>query len=69
MCNLVYLPLKILLMVLGASVVVAGGKISDMAVHFLNKAGLMAVRFQSKFDIRRLCKVTGAVPLPLLVSN
>lgn len=50
----------------GASVVVAGGKISDMALHFLNKAGLMAVRLQSKFDLRRLCKVTGAVPLPLL---
>ncbi|CAH1401906.1 unnamed protein product [Nezara viridula] len=50
----------------GVNVVVAGGKISDIALHFLNKAGLMAVRLQSKFDIRRLCKVTGAVPLPIL---
>ena len=53
----------------GVNVVVAGGKISEMALHFLNKAGIMAVRLQSKFDIRRLCKVTGAVPLPILVSN
>ena len=28
----------------GAKVVVSGGKIGDMALHFLNKYGLMAVR-------------------------
>uniref|UniRef100_A0A0A9W6L5 T-complex protein 1 subunit theta n=2 Tax=Lygus hesperus TaxID=30085 RepID=A0A0A9W6L5_LYGHE len=50
----------------GVDVVVGGGKFSDMALHFINKAGLMAVRLNSKFDVRRLCQSTGAVALPLL---
>jgi T-complex protein 1 subunit theta len=36
----------------GAKVVVSGGKIGDMAIHFLNKYGLMAVRLSSKWDLR-----------------
>ncbi len=36
----------------GAKVVVSGGKIGDMALHFLNKYGLMAVRLASKWDLR-----------------
>lgn len=48
----------------GVNVVVAGGKFGDMAIHYLNKYGIMAVRLQSKFDIRRLCKTVTAVPLP-----
>uniref|UniRef100_A0A069DZ90 T-complex protein 1 subunit theta n=1 Tax=Panstrongylus megistus TaxID=65343 RepID=A0A069DZ90_9HEMI len=48
----------------GVDVIVSGGKIGDMALHFINKAGMMAVRVNSKFDIRRLCRATGATPLP-----
>jgi len=48
----------------GAKVVVSGGKIGDMALHYLNKYGLMAVRLSSKWDVRRLCKAVGATPLP-----
>lgn len=40
----------------GAKVVVAGAKFGDMALHFINKYGLMAVRLNSKFDLRRLSK-------------
>lgn len=40
----------------GATVVVAGAKFGDMALHYLNKFGIMAVRLNSKFDIRRLSK-------------
>lgn len=36
----------------GAKVVVSGGKIGDLALHYLNKHGLMAVRLSSKWDIR-----------------
>lgn len=50
----------------GAKVIVAGGKFGDMALHYCNKYGLMAVRLQSKFDVRRLCKTVGAVALPKL---
>ncbi|KAF6205067.1 hypothetical protein GE061_019234 [Apolygus lucorum] len=52
----------------GVDVIVGGGKFSDMALHFINKAGLMAVRLNSKFDVRRLCQSTGAVALPLLTA-
>ncbi|KAA0201940.1 hypothetical protein HAZT_HAZT002139, partial [Hyalella azteca] len=38
----------------GVTVVVAGGKIGDMALHYLNKYNMMAVRITSKWDLRRL---------------
>jgi len=50
----------------GAKVVVSGGKIGDLALHYLNKYGLMAVRLTSKWDVRRLCRAVGATPLPKL---
>ncbi|GFQ93093.1 t-complex protein 1 subunit theta [Trichonephila clavata] len=52
----------------GVKVVVAGGKFGDMALHYLNKYGIMAVRLQSKFDVRRLCRTVGATPLPKLCT-
>lgn len=51
----------------GAKVIVSGGKIGDMALHFLNKYNVMVVRIPSKFDIRRLCKAVGATALSKLV--
>ncbi|GIY23460.1 t-complex protein 1 subunit theta [Caerostris darwini] len=48
----------------GIRVIVSGGKYGDMALHYLNKYKIMAVRLQSKFDVRRLCKTVGATPLP-----
>ncbi|XP_075226574.1 chaperonin containing TCP1 subunit 8 [Lycorma delicatula] len=51
----------------GADVIVAGAKFGDMALHYVNKYGLMAVRLNSKFDIRRLCKAVNATALPRLI--
>ena len=48
----------------GAEVIVAGGKIGDLAVHYINKYNMMAVRLMSKWDIRRLARATGATALP-----
>jgi len=48
----------------GVDVVVTGGKVGDMAMHFLNKYNLMAVRLMSKFDLRRACKATSASVYP-----
>ncbi|XP_026872777.1 T-complex protein 1 subunit theta isoform X1 [Electrophorus electricus] len=48
----------------GANVVVTGGKVADMALHYANKYQLMVVRLNSKWDLRRLCKTVGAVALP-----
>lgn len=37
-----------------------------MALHYLNKYGIMAVRLNSKFDLRRLSKAVGGTVLPRL---
>lgn len=47
----------------GAKVVVCGGKVGEMALHFLNKYGIMAVRVLSKFDLRRVSKTVGGTVL------
>ena len=47
----------------GAKVVVCGGKVGEMALHFLNKYEIMAVRLLSKFNLRRLAKTVGGVVL------
>ncbi|XP_038078312.1 T-complex protein 1 subunit theta-like isoform X2 [Patiria miniata] len=52
----------------GINVVVAGGKIGDMALHFLNKYNIMAVRLNSKWDLRRLGRVVAATALPRLTA-
>jgi len=48
----------------GVNVVVSGGKVSDLALHFANKYNLMVVRLTSKWDVRRLCRTVGATALP-----
>lgn len=50
----------------GARVLVSGDQISDLAIHFIDRAGMMAVRIPSKFDLRRLCRALGATPLARL---
>ena len=52
----------------GAKVVVSGGKIGDLALHYLNKYGLMGVRLTSKWDVRRLCRAVNATPLPKITA-
>lgn len=52
----------------GCKVVVTGGKVGEMYLHYANKYRLMVVRLLTKFDLRRLCKSIGATALPRLVS-
>jgi len=52
----------------GADVIVSGGKIGDMALHYINKYNMMAVRLTSKWDVRRLAKTTAATALPRLTA-
>ena len=47
----------------GVNVIVTQGSFSEMALHFLERHGIMAIRVQSKFDMRRLCNSCGAIPL------
>ena len=47
----------------GVKVVIAGGSIGEMALHYIEKMGIMAVKVPSKFDLRRMARATGAAAL------
>ncbi|EFN58038.1 hypothetical protein CHLNCDRAFT_34430 [Chlorella variabilis] len=47
----------------GVKVVVGHQAFGEMALHFLEKYGVMAVKIPSKFDLRRFCRATGAKAL------
>lgn len=49
-------------------VIVSGGKVGELALHYANKLNMMVVKLSSKFDVRRLCQATGASALPQLVT-
>lgn len=53
----------------GARIVVAGNAISDLALHYIDRLGMMAVRIPSKFDLRRLCECVGASPILTLPAD
>lgn len=47
----------------GVTCVVSGGVIGELALHYLERHGIMVVKVQSKFDVQRLCRAVGATPL------
>lgn len=44
----------------GANVIVSNSTFGDLALHFINRLGMVAVRVPSKFELRRLCSAVGA---------
>eukprot|EP00760_Papus_ankaliazontas_P038265 PhM_4_TR9035/c0_g1_i1/m.48850/K09500/CCT8; T-complex protein 1 subunit theta len=44
----------------GANVIVSNSNFGDLALHFIERHGLMAVKVASKFDLRRLCAAISA---------
>lgn len=50
----------------GLRVVVAGTTVGELAMHYLNRFGILVIRILSKFELRRLCRVVGATPLARL---
>lgn len=50
----------------GLRVVVAGSTLGELALHYLNRYGILAIKVLSKFELRRLCRVVGATPLARL---
>jgi T-complex protein 1 subunit theta len=50
----------------GLRVVVVGERVGDLALHYLNRYGIMCLKILSKFELRRLCRVVGATPLARL---
>ena len=51
----------------GVNTIISGGKVGDMCLHYLNKYNIMAIRFVSKFDIRRICSIVSCPALPKIV--
>ena len=52
----------------GVDVVVSGGSVSEMALHFFEKYGMMVVKVASKFELQRICRATRAFPVIRLGS-
>jgi len=50
----------------GVNVIVTGGSVDDMALHFIEKHGMMCIKLSSKFELRRLCKAVRANALVAL---
>jgi len=47
----------------GIKVCVAGGTVSEMAMHFIERYGMLCLKIGSKWELRRLCAATGATAL------
>jgi T-complex protein 1 subunit theta len=47
----------------GINVVFAGGSISEICIHYLQKYGIMVLKILSKFELRRIAKTLGATML------
>lgn len=47
----------------GVNLVVVGGTVHEMAMHFLEKYKIMVVKTPSKFELRRVCQAVRAEPL------
>ncbi|CCH40856.1 T-complex protein 1 subunit theta [Wickerhamomyces ciferrii] len=50
----------------GVRVVIAGSGVGELAQHYLDRYGILTLKVSSKFDLRRICRVCGATPLPRL---
>ena len=60
----------------GVNVVVCGGSVSEMAVHFLQRYDVLCLKIGSKWELRRLCAAVNATalvrlgpPLPDLIGS
>ena len=47
----------------GVTLVVVGGTVHEMAMHFLERYKIMIVKTPSKFELRRVCQAVKAEPL------
>ncbi|KAL2033984.1 hypothetical protein VTO58DRAFT_104698 [Aureobasidium pullulans] len=47
----------------GVRVVVAGNSVGELPMHYLNRYGILVIKIMSKFELRRLCRVMGAVDI------
>ena len=46
--------------------VICGATVGDLALHYLDRYGILVIKILSKFELRRVCRVVGATPLARL---
>jgi len=46
--------------------IVAGGSIAELVLHFLEKYKIMVVKLTSKFELKRICKALGCTAIARL---
>lgn len=51
---------------MGIECIIAGAGVGELALHYLNRYGILVLKVPSKFELRRICRVCGATPLPRL---
>merc|ERR1719359_1163484 len=44
----------------GCNMIICGQQVGELALHFLEKYKIMAMKCPSKFELRRICRTTGA---------
>jgi len=47
----------------GVKCVVTQSTVGELALHYLNRLGIMVMKIPSKFELQRLCRLLGATPL------
>ena len=47
----------------GTKMIICGQAVGELALHFIEKYGMMIMKCPSKFELRRICRTTGAAPL------
>lgn len=47
----------------GAKVIVGNQNFGELALHFIERYGMMAIKIPSKFELRRFCRAVGATSL------
>ncbi|QLG70554.1 hypothetical protein HG535_0A04950 [Zygotorulaspora mrakii] len=51
---------------MGIKCVIAGAGIGELALYYLSRYDILVLKVPSKFELRRICRVCGATPLPRL---
>lgn len=52
----------------GVNLIICGGSISDLMLHYIEKYKIMVVRIMSKFELKRICSSIGATAIASLVA-
>merc|ERR1719298_336644 len=47
----------------GTKMIICGQAVGELVLHFIEKYGMMVMKCPSKFELRRICRTTGAAPL------